>query len=57
VREGVLSADLCHLANISYRVKRSLVFDPKTETFPGDDEANKLLTRNYRPPFVVPENV
>jgi len=57
VREGVLSADMCHLANISYRVGRTLTFDPKTETFPGDDEANKLLTRDYRAPFVVPENV
>jgi len=57
VREGVLSADLCHLANISYRLGRTLTFDPKTETFPGDEEANKLLTRNYRAPFVVPEQV
>jgi predicted dehydrogenase len=57
VREGVLSADLCHLANIAYRVGRTLTFDPKTETFPGDEEANKLLTRNYRAPFVVPEQV
>jgi hypothetical protein len=34
-----------------------LTFDPKTETFPGDAEANKLLKRDYRPPFVIPENV
>jgi len=57
VREGVLSADLCHLANISYRVKRALDFDPKTQTFPGDEEANKLLTHKYRPPFVIPDPV
>jgi predicted dehydrogenase len=31
-----------------------LEFDPKTETFPGNDEANQLLTREYRQPFVVP---
>jgi hypothetical protein len=36
-----------------------LTFDPKAERFSGDraDEANKLLRRDYRAPFVVPENV
>jgi predicted dehydrogenase len=32
-----------------------LKFDPKTETFPGNEKANQLLTREYRRPFVVPE--
>lgn len=31
-----------------------LRFDPKTETFPGNDTANRLLTCEYRKPFVVP---
>jgi len=57
VEEGVISAGLCHLGNIAYRLGRTLTFDPKTETFPGDAEANKMLTRNYRKPFVVPEKV
>ncbi len=51
------SSALCHLANISYRLKRDLVFDPKAETVVGDEEANKMLTRNYRAPFVVPDAV
>jgi hypothetical protein len=36
-----------------------LSFDPKTERFTGEraEEANKLLTRPYRAPFVVPETV
>jgi len=34
-----------------------LEMDPRTETFVGNDEANKLLTSEYRKPFVVPENV
>ncbi|QDU63112.1 4-carboxy-2-hydroxymuconate-6-semialdehyde dehydrogenase [Planctomycetes bacterium Pan216] len=32
-----------------------LEMDPKTERFTNNDEANELLTRNYRKPFVVPE--
>lgn len=55
--EGHPSAALCHLANISYRLKRDLVFDPASETVTGDEEANKMLTRNYRAPFVVPDVV
>ena len=31
-----------------------LVVDPKTETFPEATDANELLTRQYRKPFVVP---
>jgi hypothetical protein len=31
-----------------------LAIDPKTETFPGNAEANKMLTREYRAPYIVP---
>jgi hypothetical protein len=34
-----------------------LEFDPATEKFVGDAEADKLRTRAYRAPFVVPEKV
>lgn len=97
---GHVSAGLCHLANISYRlgkdedfkerssittknaidetlarteeylvgngvklsemklrVGRKLEFDGATESFKNDKEANMLLTRKYRAPFVVPEKV
>ena len=37
--------------------RRRLVLDGDTETFVGDTEANALLTRTYRPPFVVPQEV
>jgi len=57
VEEGHLSTALCHLAKISNQLKRSVQFDPKTERFVGDEEANKLLTREYRKPYVVPEQV
>ncbi len=57
VEQGHLSTALCHLANISFRIGRKLVFDPETETFPSDEEANRLLTRTYREPYVVPDEV
>jgi len=57
VEEGHLSAALCHLGNIAYRTRKTLEFDPKAERFVGDGQANAMLTRNYRPPYVVPDDV
>ncbi|MHC4204343.1 MAG: Gfo/Idh/MocA family protein [Planctomycetota bacterium] len=49
---------LCHMANISYRVgNQKLELDPRTERFTNCDEANKYLKREYRKPWIVPENV
>lgn len=45
------------LADTTYMVGRDLKFNPETEQFVGDNDANALLTRNYRKPFVVPEKV
>ncbi|MCR4413117.1 MAG: Gfo/Idh/MocA family oxidoreductase [Thermoguttaceae bacterium] len=45
------------LKKATFRVGRPLKFDPKTEKFLGDAEADKLLTREYRAPFVVPREV
>ncbi len=57
IEEGHLSSSLCHLANISHRLGRTLDFDPKTERFTSDEEANKMLTREYRKPFVITDEV
>ncbi len=58
IREGVISSDLAHLANISYRVGRSVTFDGANERFVNDPEADMYLTRKeYRKPYVVPEKV
>jgi hypothetical protein len=54
--EGHLSSTLPHLANISYRVGRALVFDGKSETFVDDKKADRLLTREYRKGFEVPKS-
>lgn len=55
IAEGHLSASICHLGNISYRTGRKLEFDPKMEKFVNDPEADKMLTREYRKPFTMPE--
>ena len=47
-----LSASMCHLANTSYRVGRPLTLDGGPR-FVNDPEATKLLTRDYREPYVV----
>jgi len=57
VEEGALSCNLVHLANISYRLGRTINWDSKTLTCVDDHEANKMLTRVYRAPYVVPKNV
>jgi predicted dehydrogenase len=57
ILEGYMSACLPALANISYRVGRRLFFDGTTEKFIKDKAADKLLTRNYREPYVVPKVV
>ena len=54
VEVGVAAANYCHLANIAYRVGRTLRMAQSTGRFAGDEEANAMLTRNYRHPYVVP---
>ena len=58
--EGHISCTLVHLANVSYRLGRTLQFDPATEQVIGDDEANRMLRygdRGYRPGFNIPDSV
>jgi len=57
IEAGHLSTALPHLANISYRLGRDLTFDGRKEKFVGDREADKMLTRKYRKPYVVPAKV
>jgi predicted dehydrogenase len=53
IEEGAISTTLVHLANISYRLRRTIEFDPKTLTCP-DPEAQAMFTKPYRAPFVLP---
>jgi predicted dehydrogenase len=60
IEEGHISATLVHLANVSYRLGRTLNFNPETEQVIGDAEANRLLReedRGYRAGFRIPEKV
>ena len=57
INEGHYSTTLPHLANISYRVGRALKFMGDYEKFANDPEADALLARVYRKPYVVPDNV
>ena len=57
IEEGHYSCALLHLANISYRTGRTLNFDPIKEEIIGDKEAQAMMKRNYRAPFVIPEKV
>jgi hypothetical protein len=45
------------LEETDYIVGRTLAFDASTESIMGDKEANQLLSRQYRPPYVVPDKV
>ncbi len=52
-----LKAAGVNLDKTTYQMGRTLKIDPQTEKFIGDEEADKLLTREYRAPYVVPEQV
>jgi hypothetical protein len=51
------SDDLMKLQEMKYQMGPKLAFDPKAENFGSNQEANRLLTREYRAPFVVPDKV
>jgi len=57
IEEGAISTTLVHLANISYRLGRTLNFDAASYSCIGDSEANQMFKRTYRKGFVVPDKV
>jgi predicted dehydrogenase len=57
IEEAHISTTLVHLANASYRLGRTLKFDPAQEQVIGDDEANRMLRGTYRAPYVVSEEI
>jgi predicted dehydrogenase len=55
IEEGHISTTSCILANLSMKLGRSLRWDSDRQQIVGDDEANQLLRRPYRAPWVHPE--
>ncbi len=55
IEQGYISTAACILANISLQLGRSLTWDPVKGRVVGDEEANKLLRRPYRNPWIHPE--
>lgn len=57
ILEGHMSTAMMHLGNIAYRTGRKLHFNPNSEKFVNDEDADSYLTRDYRPPYVIPASV
>lgn len=54
IEEGFLSTALCQLANIAFKVGRTVTWDDAHERFVADEEATRLLRRTYRKPWMYP---
>ena len=59
IEQGYISTTSCILANLALQTGRTLAWDPEKQRIAGDDDANQLLRRPYRAPWVHPgvENV
>jgi predicted dehydrogenase len=55
IEEGHISTASCILANLAMKLGRTLQWDSQKQQVIGDAEANKLLRRPYRKPWVHPE--
>jgi myo-inositol 2-dehydrogenase / D-chiro-inositol 1-dehydrogenase len=53
VREHIRAVNATHLANIALLTNRTVKFDPQTQTFANDPEANQLTKRARRPGFEI----
>lgn len=54
IEQGYISTTSCILANMAMKLGRSLAWDGQAGKIIGDDEANRLLARPYRSPWVHP---
>jgi predicted dehydrogenase len=55
VEIGHRSTVVCHLVNICRELQRNLKWDPATERFAGDEEANAKLARKRRKGYELPK--
>ncbi|MGA2131843.1 MAG: Gfo/Idh/MocA family oxidoreductase [Bryobacteraceae bacterium] len=54
IEEGYISTASCIMANLSMKLGRTLAWDPQQQRIANDDEANRLLARPYRAPWIHP---
>ncbi len=55
IEQGHISTASCILANMSQKLGRTFAWDAQAGRIIGDDEANRLLQRPYRAPWVHPK--
>jgi predicted dehydrogenase len=55
IEEGYISSSCCILANLSRKLGHTLAWDAQKGMIANDAEANRLLRRPYRKPYVHPE--
>ena len=54
IEQGYISTASCILANVAMNLGRTLTWDVQAQRVTGDEEANRLLRREYRRPWVHP---
>ena len=54
IEQGYISTSSCILANVAMKLGRTLTWDPQAFHVVGDEEANRLLRRPYRSPWIHP---
>ena len=55
IEQGYISTTACILGNMSMKLGRSVAWDAAAGRVVGDEEANRMLQRPYRAPWVHPE--
>jgi predicted dehydrogenase len=55
VEIGHRTVSACHLGVIAFRLNRKVRWDLRNEAISGDAEAQRMTTRTYREPYVLPE--
>ena len=53
LEEAMISDTISHMADITIRTGRKVIWDPKAGEIVGDAEANKLYIREMRPPYII----